>query len=124
MNDLIDRLHGVQMSLAPTAGAILQEAADALEQANARERPAFEAGLLAGAAKAPLYIDDFDIEQAWQHYRCQDDTDWKTVDDEIAAAIDASALKPPGPPDPPPGGPMPRWGDDTEQPKLPHEKKT
>ena len=27
--------------------------------------------------------------------------------------------KPPGPPDPPPGGPMPRWGDDTEQPKPP-----
>ena len=31
---------------------------------------------------------------------------------------DGDAL-PPGPPDPPPGGPMRRWGDDTEQPKPP-----
>lgn len=31
----------------------------------------------------------------------------------------SEGCKPPGPPDPPPGGPLPRWGDDTEQPKPP-----
>ena len=34
----------------------------------------------------------------------------------------SEGCKPPGPPDPPPGGPMPRWGDDTEQPKPPQKQ--
>ena len=58
--------------------------------ANARERPAFEAGMKKAAAMAPFNIDEYDLEQAWQQYRCQDETDWKVVSEEEAAKIDAS----------------------------------
>ena len=52
-----------------------------IRKANAREREAFMAGFTSrtlasftGRANMP------DIEQAWQQYRCRDDTDWKSVD--------------------------------------------
>ena len=52
-----------------------------IRKANAREREAFMAGFtgrtlasFTGRANMP------DIEQAWQQYRCRDDTDWKSVD--------------------------------------------
>jgi len=46
-----------------------------LRAANARERPAFEAGYEAGGDDCRT--GDEDREQAWQQYRCQDDSDWK-----------------------------------------------
>ena len=55
--------------------------------ANARERPTFIAG-----ANAVMNDQDVDIEQAWQQYRCQDDTDWKVVSEE-EEAITAAALE-------------------------------
>lgn len=55
--------------------------------ANAREREAFMAGCQY-AGKAPP--DDWDQEQGWQQYRCQDETDWKVVSKEDAAKIDAA----------------------------------
>jgi hypothetical protein len=47
-------------------------------KANARERPAFMAGLLKGHGEG---IESYagDPEQDWQQYRCQDDTDWRAV---------------------------------------------
>lgn len=48
-----------------------------VKRANARERPAFDAGMKAAAAMAPFSIDDFDCEREWQQYRCQDETDWR-----------------------------------------------
>ena len=58
--------------------------------ANARERPAFMAGL--EAAFEWNGIETLDYEQAWQQYRCQDETDWKVVSEEDAAKIDAAVL--------------------------------
>lgn len=51
----------------------LGKAQDALVEANARERPAFFAGA--------IDMDDANVEQAWQQYRCKDETDWKVADD-------------------------------------------
>ena len=71
------------------------ELAAALEQANAREREAFMAGIEIFAkhvSPSRASLMDWDDEQAWQQYRCQDDTDWKTVDDDTAKAITESAL--------------------------------
>jgi len=59
-----------------------------LRAANARERPAFEAGYEAGGDDCRTGdMDEWgergvtkyteDREQAWQQYRCQDDSDWK-----------------------------------------------
>lgn len=59
-----------------------------VKTANARERPAFYAGYREGLADA--WTEDDDAEQAWQQYRCQDETDWKVVSKEDAAKIDAS----------------------------------
>lgn len=53
-------------------------AREELKKANARERPAFEAGWYAhGKDPAP------DLEQDWQEYRCQDPTDWRAVDESV-----------------------------------------
>ncbi len=57
--------------------------------ANAREREAFMAGFKA-ATTTPPGMFGRDEEQAWQQYRCQDETDWKVVSEEEAAKIDAS----------------------------------
>lgn len=51
----------------------LGKAQDALVDANARERPAFFAGA--------IDMDDANVEQAWQQYRCKDDKDWKVTDE-------------------------------------------
>ena len=50
--------------------------------ANARERPAFMAGFQSGyeAGEPCTTIEQEDYEQAWQQYRCQDDSDWKVTD--------------------------------------------
>ncbi len=45
--------------------------------ANARERPAFMAGVEVGLALEG--IDRCDYEQEWQQYRCQDDSDWRAA---------------------------------------------
>ena len=58
------------------------EARDALEQANARERKAFAAGLMAAVEQIAGEIEkatDIDPEQMWQQYRCQDDTDFRAA---------------------------------------------
>jgi len=52
----------------------LLEAADALEQSQGREQQAFMAGI-----NAVMNSMDVDEEQAWQQYRCQDDTDFRAV---------------------------------------------
>lgn len=52
----------------------LGKAQDALVEANARERPAFMAGLSIDAGHQ-------DAEQEWQQYRCKDDKNWKVADD-------------------------------------------
>lgn len=64
------------MGLQELVGRVKDLEAD-LKKANARERPAFEAGLDAGVDVN--YFNCQDKEQAWQQYRCQDDTDWKSV---------------------------------------------
>lgn len=46
-----------------------------VKAANARERKAFMAGVDYGFTESAS--DDW--EQAWQQYRCQDDTDWKAT---------------------------------------------
>ena len=53
-----------------------------LERANARERKAFAAGMIAlvdHVAGALEKAADIDPEQAWQQYRCQDDSDWRAA---------------------------------------------
>ena len=52
------------------------EVSSQLVQANAREHRAFYAGMKASASMAPFNIDNVDVEQKWQQYRCQDDSDW------------------------------------------------
>ena len=59
------------------------------ERANARERKAFMAGVEAVQHGADFH----DEEEAWQQYRCRDETDWKVVSEEDAAKIDASVLR-------------------------------
>ena len=49
-----------------------------ITDANARERPAFMAGFKA-ATTTPPGMFGHDEEQAWQQYRCQDDSDWKAT---------------------------------------------
>jgi len=49
-----------------------------LKAANARERPAFMAGI--SIALSSQFKDGFDEEHAWQQYRCQDGTDWKVTE--------------------------------------------
>ncbi len=66
---------------------VANRAFDEARSANARERPAFMAGL--EAAFEWNGIETLDYEQAWQQYRCQDETDWKVVSEEDAAKIDA-----------------------------------
>ncbi len=63
----------------------------ALKKANGRERPAFEAGFNI-CPDGWLCEDGVDLEEEWQRYRCQNETDWKVVDDETAKAIDEAAL--------------------------------
>lgn len=87
MSDLIERLRN--SGSCPMNCKIKYDAADALEQANARERPAF----MAGYEYADVNNTTADAEQAWQEYRCQDDTDWKAVEDETAKTIDTSVLE-------------------------------
>ena len=68
---------------------------DQLTVANARERKAFMAGIDAVTSHAPpsrADMSDWDDEQAWHQYRCQDDSDWKMVSEEDAAKIDAAVL--------------------------------
>ena len=56
-----------------------------VSNANARERKAFMAGCQYACTTAP---DDWDQEQGWQQYRCQDDSDWKaTVSEEPAPLV-------------------------------------
>ena len=64
---------------------------DEILAANARERKAFIAGVQAVTESMP-YTTVFDEDQAWQQYRCQDETDWKVVCEEDAAKIDAAVL--------------------------------
>ena len=52
---------------------------------------AFMAGFKA-ATTTPPGMFGRDEEQAWQQYRCQDETDWKVVCEEDAAKIDAAVL--------------------------------
>ena len=47
--------------------------------ANARERVAFMAGAYAVIGDK---VNDIDIEQMWQQYRCQNETDWKAVSED------------------------------------------
>jgi hypothetical protein len=70
-----ERFHAGELSILTTE----------VSAANARERPAF----MAGWGYRYVHKSD-DLEQAWQQYRCQDDSDWKAVDDETAAEIDAA----------------------------------
>ena len=58
--------------------------------ANARERKAYMAGFWDGYETDPVPECEPDEEQAWQQYRCQDDSDWKVVSKEDAAKIDAA----------------------------------
>ena len=57
--------------------------------ANARERKAFMAGCQYACATAP---NDWDQEQGWQQYRCQDDSDWEVSDMTDEAKIDAALV--------------------------------
>ena len=86
MTDELLMLRRLNHSQADRLAKLLAE----LAAANARERPAFEAGYREGLAEA--WIEDGDVEQAWQQYRCQDDTDWKVVSEEDAAKIAAAVL--------------------------------
>ena len=47
-----------------------------LKNANARERKAF---MTACKIRSITPIAEWDEEEAWQQYRCQDDTDWKAT---------------------------------------------
>ena len=52
---------------------VIEELKTALKKANIRERSAFKAGW---NCLANDVVKEFgDIEQAWSHYRCQDDSD-------------------------------------------------
>ena len=56
---------------------VANRAFEEAKRANARERPAFMAGL--EAAFEWDGVETLDYEQAWQQYRCQDDADWRSV---------------------------------------------
>ncbi len=55
--------------------------------ANARERKAFMAGIEAVQHGADFH----DEEEAWQKYRCQDDSDWAVVSEGHESAEDREA---------------------------------
>jgi len=66
-----NHMHG----LAAEVLRMQEQRSTALSEGAVKEREAFLAGYEAGLSDART--DDEDNEQAWQQYRCQDDTDWK-----------------------------------------------
>ncbi len=80
---------------AERAGSEIWRLREKLSAANARERKAFENGvvILTNEAGVPFSVTaEIDLEQLWQQYRCQDETDWRATTPEEAAAIDTAAL--------------------------------
>ena len=96
---LIDKRHEGDKKVVAASEACARKhqerAADLLSElaaANAREKKAFMYAIWIDPDCWMSENDELDPEQAWQQYRCQDETDWKVVSEEEAAKIDAAVL--------------------------------